>query len=171
MSWQQNCSRALKNWLLLLQDDEDCIGCAGIKASCGLIQKKDWWLCDELHPNVGSLPFPSRHSPNQFSSYLQAEEIKYLQQDLVSACSGIQGSRHPAALSIFRVPLVNFRVSSRWWVCLSVRDCVAVSRARFFQRYQARYDFKEQGWPWQGRARMRPQQSQVTLVFRDAFRW
>lgn len=131
MSWQQNCSKALKNWLLLLQEGEDCIGCAGIKASCWLIQKKDWWLCDELHPNVGSLPFPSRHSSDQFGSYLQAEEIRYLQQDLVSVCSGGQSSPHPAALFIFRVPLVNSRASSKWWVWLSVGDCVAVSRAWF----------------------------------------
>lgn len=114
MSWQPNCNRALKNWLLLFQKDEYCIGCAGIKASCWFIQKKDWWLCDELHPNVGSLPFPSRHSPDQFSSYLQAEEIRYLQQDPVTTCSGVVGFPHPAAVFIFRVPLMNSRASSRW---------------------------------------------------------
>lgn len=130
MSRQSNCNTALKNRLLLLQKDEDCIGCAGIKASCWFIKKKDWWLCDELHPNVGSLPFPSRHSPDQFSSHLQVEEIRYLQQKPISTCSGTVGFPHSAAISIFRVPLMNSRASSRW-VWLSVKDCVAVFWAWF----------------------------------------
>lgn len=167
MSWQTNCNTALKNWLLLLQKDEDCIGCAGIKASCWFIQKKDRWLCDELHPNVGSLPFPSRHSPDQFSSHLQAEEIRYLQQDPVRTCSGAVGFPHPAAVFIFKVPLMNSRSSSRW-VWLSVRDCVAiVCWAWFFLPY----NFREQGWHWQGRDRVRPQHSQEASLCKNAFFW
>ena len=47
----------------------------GIKASCGLIQKQDLRLNNQLHTNVSPPPFPSRHTTEELCSNLSIEMV------------------------------------------------------------------------------------------------